>query len=50
VIAVELRPSVELAVGVDSPVAKIEVDDVVMLAALAVTFVAVALLYHVKGG
>jgi len=50
VIAVELRPpAVELAVESDSPVANIEVDEVVRFAALAVTFVAVALLFHVKG-
>jgi hypothetical protein len=39
-----------LEVEFDSPVAKIEDDEVVALAALAVTFVAVALLNHVKGG
>jgi len=50
VIAVELNSPVELEAEVDSPVANIEVDEVVTFAALAVTFVAVALLYHVKGG
>jgi hypothetical protein len=39
-----------LAAESDSPVAKTEVDEVVALTALDVAFVAVALLYHVKGG
>lgn len=49
-IAVELNAPVELEAEVDSPVAKSEVDEVVTLAALAVTLVAVALLYHVENG
>jgi hypothetical protein len=43
-------PVVKLEVEFERPVAKIEVDEVVALATLAVEFVAVALLYHVKGG
>ena len=39
-----------MAAESDSPVANIEVDGVVTLAALDVMFVAVALLYHVNGG
>lgn len=42
-------PVAKLEVEFDSPVAKIDVEEVVALATLAVTFVAVALLYHVKG-
>jgi len=47
VILVVLIPEVKLPVESDNPVAKIEVDVVVVFAALAVAFVAVALLYHV---
>jgi hypothetical protein len=43
-------PVVKLEVEFERPVAKIEADEVVALATLAVEFVAVALLYHVKGG
>jgi hypothetical protein len=51
VIAVKLEPPVvRFEVEFESPVAKIEVDEVVALATLVVTFVAVALLNHVKGG
>lgn len=51
VISVKLEPPVvKLEVEFESPVAKIEADDVVAFATLAVAFVAVALLYHVKGG
>lgn len=41
---------VKLEVVFEIPVAKIEADEVVALATLAVALVAVALLYHVKGG
>jgi hypothetical protein len=48
---VEFMPlAVTLPVESDKPVAKIEVDEVVTLVRLVVTFVAVALLFHVNGG
>jgi hypothetical protein len=51
VISVKLEPPVvKLEVEFEMPVAKIELDDVVALAMLTVAFVAVALLYQVKGG